>query len=821
MNLIAATAFGLEAITKRELIALGFDAQVIQPGRIRFTGDWSAICQANLWLRTADRVMIEALNFPAADFDALFDTIKAFDFSQFLPVNAAFPVTGKSRLSQLTSVPAIQRTVKKALVESLQRFHQTETLPEDGPTYPFEIALLDDVATLTIDTSGPSLHKRGYRRLAAEAPIKETLAAAMIDLSVWNPARLLVDPFCGSGTIPIEAAMIGMNIAPGLYRNFVSSDWPVIPAQAWIDAKQAARDSIAREVHLQIIGSDRDPAVLEMARFHAEKAGVAHQIHFKTASFEDLESQRQYGCIVTNPPYGERLEDLQRLQHLYFNIPVVMQRLPTWSLFLITNFPHFEKLVEQRATRRRKLYNGRLECTYYQYLGPRPPKDWEEATDSLAPLPTVTQSIPETLDRDRQSLHHQSSPILGQVNAEPTKSTSAAEPAISTPLTVVNALAKIDLPVRTIETVAQPAQIHTFSTETPAANTSTNPRSAPADLVPVESIAKTAPIVAPLFGGLEPKDYEQADLFHKRLTKVARHLRKWPTKRGITCFRLYERDIPEIPLVVDRYENHLHISEYERPHERGLARHVAWLELMKQTAATTLEIPLEQVFLKQRTRNRDRSQYEKLGNAGNLFSVNESGLEFLVNLTDYMDTGLFLDHRNTRQMVHDEARDTHFLNLFAYTGSFSVYAAAAGALATTTVDLSKNYLQWAEKNMAINELTGPQHRFIAADAMEFLQSAGRNPRQRFDLAVVDPPTYSNSKRTEVDWDVQQNHVELLNALRVVMRTGGIVYFSTNFRRFKLAANEIPGFEFLEISKQTVPEDFRNRRIHRCWRMRAI
>lgn len=824
MNLIAATAFGLEAITKRELIALGYDAHVIQPGRIRFTGDWSAVCQANLWLRTADRVMIEAMNFPAADFDALFDTIKAFDFSQYLPSNAAFPVTGKSRLSQLTSVPAIQRTVKKALVESLQRFHSTETLPEDGPTYPFEIALLDDVATLTIDTSGPSLHKRGYRRLAAEAPIKETLAAAMIDLSVWNPARLLVDPFCGSGTIPIEAAMIGMNIAPGLHRNFVSSDWPVIPAQTWIEAKQAARDSIARDVHLQIIGSDRDASVLEMARFHAEKAGVGQQIHFKTASFEELESQRQYGCIITNPPYGERLEDLQRLQHLYRNIPVVMQRLPTWSLFLITNFPQFEKLVEQRATRRRKLYNGRLECTYYQYLGPRPPKHAEEVTDSHEPLPSLTQSILETPDHDRPIPQHQSSPGLGEVDTAPTKPTSAAEPAQNASPRVVSALEKIDWPVRTIETVIQQSHIHSSSTETSAANANTESRSAAADssaLAPVETITKTATIIAPVFGGLEPKDHEQADLFHKRLTKLARHLRKWPTKRGITCFRLYERDIPEIPLVVDRYENHLHISEYERPHERGLARHVAWLELMKKTAATTLEIPLERVFLKQRTRNRDRSQYEKLGNAGNLFSVNESGLEFLVNLTDYMDTGLFLDHRNTRQMVHDEARDTHFLNLFAYTGSFSVYAAAAGALATTTVDLSKNYLQWAEKNMAINELTGPQHRFIAADAMEFLQSAGRNPRQRFDLAVVDPPTYSNSKRTEVDWDVQQDHVELLNALRVVMRTGGIVYFSTNFRRFKLAADEIPGFEFLEISKQTVPEDFRNRRIHRCWRMRAI
>ena len=374
MKLIAASAFGLEALVKRELIALGYPANVDQPGRVCFNGDWAAVCRANLWLRTADRVLIEVMKFPAADFGALFDTVKEFDWSELLPADAQFPVNGKSRLSMLTSVPAVQRSVKKAMVESLLRTHRTTNLPESGSVYPIEIALLNDVATITLDTTGPSLHKRGYRKLNAEAPLKETLAAALVDLSVWHPDRMLIDPFCGSGTIPIEAAMIGMNIAPGLNRDFASGEWSSVPSSTWSDAKQEARDLIRNDRELQIVGSDRDARVLDLARFHADNAGVKKQILFEHRDFYELESGVEYGCIVTNPPYGERLEDEDAVRDLYLGIPGVMKHLPSWSLFLITSFPQFEELIEKEADRRRKLYNGRIECTYYQYLGPRPPR---------------------------------------------------------------------------------------------------------------------------------------------------------------------------------------------------------------------------------------------------------------------------------------------------------------------------------------------------------------------------------------------------------------------------------------------------------------
>jgi 23S rRNA (guanine2445-N2)-methyltransferase / 23S rRNA (guanine2069-N7)-methyltransferase len=320
---------------------------------------------------------------------------------------------------------------------------------------------------------------------------------------------------------------------------------------------------------------------------------------------------------------------------------------------------------------------------------------------------------------------------------------------------------------------------------------------------------------------LTAKDLEQAHLFKNRLEKLARHLRRWPTKRGISCFRIYDKDIPEIPLVVDRYDNHLHITEYERPHERNPPRHAAWLELMCQTASDTLDVAPECVHLKSRVKHASQQQYEKVGDAGHFVTVQEDGLKFLVNLTDYVDTGLFLDHRQTRKMVRQDAKEKEVLNLFAYTGSFSVYAAAGGARCTTTVDLSHTYLRWAKRNFEINGFSGEQHHFIASDTLGFLRSLIGSGNASFDLAIVDPPTHSNSKKTSQDWNVQTDHVELLKCLRALIRLNGIVYFSTNFRRFKLEEEQLNDYQIREISQQTVPEDFRNKRIHRCWRMVAV
>jgi 23S rRNA (guanine2445-N2)-methyltransferase / 23S rRNA (guanine2069-N7)-methyltransferase len=323
---------------------------------------------------------------------------------------------------------------------------------------------------------------------------------------------------------------------------------------------------------------------------------------------------------------------------------------------------------------------------------------------------------------------------------------------------------------------------------------------------------------SPTNSALEPKDFEQAELFKARLKKRARHLRRWPTKRDIHCYRIYERDIPEIPMVVDRYGTHLHITEYERPHDRNPWRHAAWLELMRSAAAEALETDLENAHLKVRQKVRHGSQYEKVDSQANVIEVTEGGLSFLVNLTDYVDTGLFLDHRNTRAMVRKEALGKRFLNLFAYTGSFTVFAVAGGASSSMTVDLSRNYVSWANDNLENNGLAGPEHEFLAEDTIDYLRHAKLHGR-RFDLCVVDPPTFSNSKRTEEDWDVQTRHVEMLNLIAEVMAPNGVVWFSTNFRRFKFEEQDLIGYtEIREVTKQTLPEEYRNRRIHRCWRM---
>ncbi len=731
-DLIAACAFGLEAVVKRELAALDIDATIGESGRVHFRGDHETICRANLWLRTADRVLIRIAEFPAPDFDALFDTIKELNWGEILPVDAAFPVTGRSVKSQLTSVPAVQRTVKRAIVDALQRDHSTTTLSETGAEQKIDIALLKDTATLTMDTTGRSLHRRGYRTDISTAPLKETLAAAMVLLSFWRAGKPLIDPFCGSGTIPIEAARIGRNMAPGLIREFAAEAWPSFPAEVWQATRESAKSAELPALEERIIGSDVDYRVLRAARDNAVRAGVADDIHFQDASMENVTSKRRFGCLITNPPYGRRLTGRNvytgqenrdwELDELYRSIPEVLRHLPTWSHYFLTAYPAFEKTMGRKADRRRKLYNGRIECTYFQFHGPKPLVESTVKTDD---------------DEARESESPKPKPYVHAVG-------SAA------------------------------------------------------------------------FGHLDDKALHQADLFRARLTNRARHLRKWPTKRGITCFRLYERDVPEIPLVVDRYENYLHITEYERPHERDPSQHASWLELMAKTAGETLEIPKENVYLKTRERQRGTTQHQKLDEQRTEYIINEGGLKFLINPSDYVDTGFFLDHRVTRKMVRDACEKKSFLNLFAYTGSFSVYAAAGGARRTTTVDLSKNYLAWAKRNMKLNGFVGDDHRYIAADVRQWITE--HQPGEMYDVVLLDPPTFSNSKRTEEDWNVQTDCVPLINQLMPLVRKGGIIFFSNNFRRFKFDPASVPATQVHEISKQTVPEDFRNKRIHRCWRI---
>jgi len=373
MKLIATSAFGIEGLTADELRNLGFENLLVENGKVTFDTDFAGLCKANLWLRTAERVFICVGQFEAYTFDQLFESTKALPWEEWLPKNACFPVNGKSINSDLFSISDCQAIVKKAIVERLKSVYGIEWFEEDGPKYTIEVGLLKDVATLTIDTSGIGLHKRGYREAAGPAPIKETLASAMLNISYWKWDRVLHDPLCGSGTIPIEAAMIAANIAPGLSRTFAAQEWPEVPKKFWTQAKEEAFSSIIHDREIKIVGTDINNKAVSLARHHAEEAGVDHLIHFQTMDLKDISSKEKYGFIITNPPYGSRMNELEETQELYLEMGKTFSKLDTWSVYVISSHLDFEKYYGKPANKKRKLFNGKILCYYYQFFGP-PPK---------------------------------------------------------------------------------------------------------------------------------------------------------------------------------------------------------------------------------------------------------------------------------------------------------------------------------------------------------------------------------------------------------------------------------------------------------------
>lgn len=373
-SLIATAAMGLEAIVAKEVTNLGYECKV-DNGKIEYQGDAKAIARSNLWLRTADRVKIKVGEFKALSFDELFEKTKKLNWENFLPENAEFPVQGKSVKSKLFSVSDCQAIVKKAIVERLRKhYKKTSWFEENGPLFKIEIALHKDIATLTIDTSGVGLHKRGYRVNQGEAPLKETLAAALIQLTNWHPDRPFFDPFCGSGTIPIEAALIGQNIAPGFNRDFASESWPWIGKKVWEDARNEAEDLAKYDQPLQITGTDIDHRMIEVSKENAIEAGLGDLITFKQMQVSDITTKNEYGVLVGNPPYGERLGERKEVEKMYRDMGKAFAELDTWSVYILTSYEQFEEVYGKKATKKRKLFNGFIRTDLYQYWGPRPPR---------------------------------------------------------------------------------------------------------------------------------------------------------------------------------------------------------------------------------------------------------------------------------------------------------------------------------------------------------------------------------------------------------------------------------------------------------------
>ena len=375
-DLLVPCHFGLEAVLKREIYDLGYEITKVEDGRVTFEGDEEAICRANIFLRTAERVMIQVGRFKATTFEELFQGIKNLPWEEYIPEDGKFWVKKASSInSKLFSPSDIQSIAKKAMVERMKQKYHKEWFKEDGAAYPVRIFLLKDEVTVALDTSGDSLHKRGYRTMTSKAPLTETLAASLIMLTPWRKDRILVDPFCGSGTFPIEAAMIAANIAPGMNRDFTAEEWTnLIDRKLWYECVKEAEDMIDTTVKVDIQGYDIDGDVIKAARENAKRAGVEHMIHFQQRAVADLRHPKKYGFIITNPPYGERLEDKADLPALYTQIGQAYQRLDSWSMFLITSYTDTEKYIGRKADKNRKIYNGMLKTYFYQFLGSKPPK---------------------------------------------------------------------------------------------------------------------------------------------------------------------------------------------------------------------------------------------------------------------------------------------------------------------------------------------------------------------------------------------------------------------------------------------------------------
>ena len=726
-RLTARTLEGLEWVLARELEAIGATDLVVGRRTIEFSAaagrERETLYRAVLESRTAIRVLEPLGRFTADSPESLYAAVQRIDWTEQLRTSDTLRVDATIHDTFLTHTLYAAQVVKDAIVDQLRTpSGKRPTVQLRGATLRVALHLVGGVATVYRDAAGRSLHQRGWRMSDVEAPLSEVLAAGILAIAGWRPGEPLLDPFCGSGTLVIEAATIAAGIAPGLLRarrqghgffRFRDCDRDLATRLV------AGLEADVRDPEGSFAASDLDPRAVEAARASAEAAGVGALVAVEERHFEAMVRLRPHGLVVTNPPYGERLP-LPRASALMRRIgDWLVHRCAGWRAAILAADTPAAKQLGLRTARRVPLANGPIACRLLELdIRSRP-----ERADG--------ESVEEREDPSRP---------------------------------------------------APPADAH---------------RAAGRGL------------------------FDDGD-FRRRLAKRKKHLARWARRQGIEAYRVYDRDIPEIPLAIDLYGEWLHAAEYDRPHTRTEIEHDVWLDRVMEAAAAELGIMPNRTFLKRRSRTRGHAQVEKVGDQRAIVRVREGGLVFEVNLSDYLDTGLFLDHRTTRSMVRAEAAGKRMLNLFCYTGSFSVYAAAGGAAETTSVDLSNTYLEWTRTNLAANGFTDAgRHRTVRDEARAFLEHRARRNERPFDLVVVDAPTFSRSARSETPWDVQGDHAALLAAVRENLVDGGVVYFSTNFRRFKLDdASVARHFTIREISHRTIPEDFRNERIHRCWRLVA-
>jgi len=721
-RLFLTAAPGTADLAVAELAALGIADAQESPGGATGTATLAQAYGACLWSRVGLRVLWRLAEVPAANADELYARVREIDWTLHLDPAGTLAVDYTGTLAGVTHPHFGAQRVKDAIVDQFrERSGLRPSVERDLPWLRIHVHAWRGAATVAIDLSGDSLHRRGYRGGQGAAPLKENLAAAILLRAGWPAIAAaggsFVDPMCGSGTLPIEAALIATDIAPGLLRRrFGFERWRQHDAAAWAEvlAEAGSRRSLERLVPGRILGCDRDPRVLRDAGENAARAGLGDQVEFRRCALEELPAARApAGLVAVNPPYGERIGETAELRALY---QLLGERLRAgyrgWEAAVFTGNPPLGRELGIRARRTHRMMNGPIECRLLRL-----------------------RIDPADFDRPRE----------------------------------------------------------------------------PGRPPPIDAEAARARPGAAMFGN--------------RLRKNLKSLSAWAHKESVSCYRLYDADMPEYAFAIDLYQadplgtggRWLYVQEYAPPPTVDRAKARARREEALAMLPEVTGLPMESIHWRTRRPQKGQAQYQALAQEGERVVVEEGGLKFLVNFTDYLDTGLFLDHRPLRARIRAEARGRRFLNLFCYTGTATVFAAAGGARSTTSVDMSRTYLDWARRNLEVNGFRGASHRLVQEDCLAWLAA---DDGERFDLVLLDPPTFSNSKRMDREFDVQRDHVALVRDTVRRLAPDGLLLFSTNFRKFRLDAAALADLDIRDITRQTIPRDFaRDERIHHSFEIR--
>lgn len=717
---------GLQYALEKELLGFGVENSKPIPSGVYCDADAMVTYRLLLWSRIANRVTLILSQAKVASVDDIYREAENICWSEHFSEHSSFAVNFYGTNEFVTNSNFGAMKLKDAVVDHFRRLSgERPNIDKLAPSYQVVGRLSKGRLFVGIDLSGESLHRRGYRSETGVAPLKENLAAGILRLAGWpdkfDAKSALIDPMCGSGTLLIEAACMSLQRAPGLTRErWGFSDWHYHDAEMWENLVTEARDIFEKSKNQtvgRVIGFDEDARVVRKAIHNIERAGLSDFIHVEKRALEDFTvfEKLEPGLVLSNPPYGERIGNIQALVPLYRLFGEQFERqLTTWQAGIFTGNAELGKKVGWRSFKQYKLYNGAIESSLILFdLDPR------------------NRFKSESLSAEALLQHPASWRVTNEARAQ---------------------------------------------------------------------------------------------MFRNRLTKNIKKLAKWTKRQGVTCYRIYDADMPEFSLALDRYQAvdgdiWLHVQEYSAPKSIDEGAAIERLSEALSVLPELFGIDSERIVLKRRSVQKGNSQYEKVASDNHFIEVSEYGAKLRVNLKDYLDTGLFLDHRKARQWVRSNVRDMRFLNLFCYTGSVTLNAAIGGAKSSLSIDMSKTYLAWARENLQLNNQESGRHHFLHADCLEWLKS--EQGRRQFDVIFMDPPSFSNSKRMDGVLDVQRDHEDMIRQAMSKLATGGTLLFSNNFRKFKLSAVLSKEFDVQDWSSESIDKDFeRNSHIHRCWIIKA-